>query len=1250
MQRTISYRRRSVHRVFKPEPLESRRMLTGHPMITELMASNDGLLQLADGTAPDWVEIHNSAAVPIDLEGYRLTDDPTGRGWSFPSVTLEPDQYLVVYASGKDVVDQADNLHTNFRLSAQGEYLALVSPDEIRNDVLTDGQVVSEYHFPEQVPDVSYGVVQTSVLVNPRSEASYAIPFSATLGDRWTEVDFDSAANGFVSSAASIGYEDLPGDRINFSGQFQTEVPSGIHAAYLRTEFVLEDASSLSTLLLRLKYDNGFVAYLNGAEIARENVPDNVDWFSEARTARPRDSDVLTFAQYDLTDRTHLLVDGKNVLAIHALNKLSDKTDFLLVPELLSNRPVEGSSIGYLPTPTPGSANLVLDAFAGPTILDVTDVPGELAISEDMVISAKIQPLNHAVDTVTLSYQVMFDGLQTMSMVDDGTGGDLTTGDGIYSASIPASVAEPGQMIRWRVTTTDVLSNVMRWPLGADPENSDAYFGAMVTDASVSSELPVFYWFTDNPRGAAGDGARASVFYNGQFYENVLVQRRGHSSNVGPKKMLKFDFNPGHEFQIDPQLDRVGEININSTYFDKSYVRQTLAWETFREAGSPYSLSFPLRTQLNGDFYSVAVFVEQVDRDYLRRNGLDPDGALYKARQAGNDLQSGSVANITKHTRRHEDNSDLKQLVDGIRPTLPQEQRATFVFDHVNIPGLVNYLATMALIHGNDHHAKNYYLYRDTEGTGQWMFLPWDFDLSFGKNFASTNDAFFADELPGGHPFWGSSEYPRATGANQWNGLIDAVLDTPAIREMYLRRLRTLMDQILQPPDTPASQLKYEARLDALMEQMQAGVVLDDAAWNEEWGTDYSFQQNIERIKRLYLAPRREYLFHTHSIDNVDNFRRAAGIPYAQAANPRLQFDQVDVDFNPASGNQDEEYVRVNNPNDTAVDISEWRIRGGIEHTFVPGTVIPAGGAIYLAPNAKAFRARATGPAGGQQLLVQGNYEGHLSNFGEALELVSADETVVDTLSTPSVPSDVQRLLRVSELHYNPSGDDDTEFIELTNISSGVEQLVLDLSGVTISAGPREPFVFPDGVHVAPGASVLVVKDQAAFQNAYPDIPASLVVGTFVGSLANGGERIRIDDTTGSTVVDFVYDDIETWPLPADGAGPSLELIDVVATPRGELGNPGRWRASAQPGGSPGAADLGPTNDLVPQPGDANRDRQFAFDDIVLVLQSGKFNTDQLATWAEGDWDGDGLFTAKDLVAALASGNYGIGPYADRNR
>ena len=218
MQRTISYRRRSVHRVFKPEPLESRRMLTGHPMITELMASNDGLLQLADGTAPDWVEIHNSAAVPIDLEGYRLTDDPTGRGWSFPSVTLEPDQYLVVYASGKDVVDQADNLHTNFRLSAQGEYLALVSPDEIRNDVLTDGQVVSEYHFPEQVPDVSYGVVQTSVLVNPRSEASYAIPFSATLGDRWTEVDFDSAANGFVSSAASIGYEDLPGDRINFSG------------------------------------------------------------------------------------------------------------------------------------------------------------------------------------------------------------------------------------------------------------------------------------------------------------------------------------------------------------------------------------------------------------------------------------------------------------------------------------------------------------------------------------------------------------------------------------------------------------------------------------------------------------------------------------------------------------------------------------------------------------------------------------------------------------------------------------------------------------------------------------------------------------------------------------------------------------------------------------------------------------------------------------------------------------------------
>lgn len=59
--------------------------------------------------------------------------------------------------------------------------------------------------------------------------------------------------------------------------------------------------------------------------------------------------------------------------------------------------------------------------------------------------------------------------------------------------------------------------------------------------------------------------------------------------------------------------------------------------------------------------------------------------------------------------------------------------------------------------------------------------------------------------------------------------------------------------------------------------------------------------------------------------------------------------------------------------------------------------------------------------------------------------------------------------------------------------------------------------------------------------------------------------------------------------------------------------------------------------------GDANYDNQFDRDDIVLVLQAGKYQTGQPATFRHGDWNGDGVFDSADLQLALHEGNYGKG-------
>ncbi len=147
--------RRSATSAFSGlEPLESRQLLT--VVISEFMASNQSTLTDDDGFSADWIELENRGAAPVDLDGWFLTDRESNlRNWQFPEVTLPAGERLLVYASEKDRTDPLKPLHTNFKLSADGEYLALVQ---------ADGMTVEFAYAPDYPPqstDVSYGLAPT---------------------------------------------------------------------------------------------------------------------------------------------------------------------------------------------------------------------------------------------------------------------------------------------------------------------------------------------------------------------------------------------------------------------------------------------------------------------------------------------------------------------------------------------------------------------------------------------------------------------------------------------------------------------------------------------------------------------------------------------------------------------------------------------------------------------------------------------------------------------------------------------------------------------------------------------------------------------------------------------------------------------------------------------------------------------------------------------------------------------------------
>lgn len=126
-----------------------------NPSISEFMASNDATIQDDDGEFSDWIEIHNSGEESMSLAGWYLTDDATEKTkWQFPAVTLNADGYLVVFASDEDRRDPSAALHTNFKLSAGGEYLGLIHPD--------GETVAAEFaaEYPTQTTDISYGITQ----------------------------------------------------------------------------------------------------------------------------------------------------------------------------------------------------------------------------------------------------------------------------------------------------------------------------------------------------------------------------------------------------------------------------------------------------------------------------------------------------------------------------------------------------------------------------------------------------------------------------------------------------------------------------------------------------------------------------------------------------------------------------------------------------------------------------------------------------------------------------------------------------------------------------------------------------------------------------------------------------------------------------------------------------------------------------------------------------------------------------------
>ncbi|MGD0516587.1 MAG: lamin tail domain-containing protein, partial [Thermoguttaceae bacterium] len=980
---------------------------------------------------------------------------------------------------------------------------------------------------------------------------------------------------------------------VNLQGQMQNVNTT----AYIRIPFTVTTPSTITSLKLTMRYTDGFVAWINGVQVASVNAPTTLAWNSAATAIHSPER----YYTITITVTSGMLLSGKNILAIQGLNNSASDGNFLILPQLDSDVITSGAGV-YFVTPTPGAVNSVGKTDLGPYVTDVTNQvtqPTGGASSQPLTITATVNPSLRAISTVQIAYRVMYNSETLATMYDDGTHGDVTAGDHIYTAIISTTSLTAGQMLRWRVIATDTLGALTTGPAFNDPTNSEQYYGTVAID-SVSTQLPEVQFFVQNyvmPTSTGDEttvdtdaGARGALFYNGEFYDNVLIHIKGFTSRYLYKRSHHVAFNSDHKFLWEEGEPRISEAAFNAEYADPSYARQYLSCWLHTVTGTGTTPDFPVRLQMNGDFWQLACFIIPIGSSLLTTMGLDPNGALYKFCGQVSDQPEAFDGSLEKKTRKWEDNSDLTALKAAIGSDKPADERAIAVCDMLDLPEVINYIAVARIAMECDDVWANMTLYRDSDGDGLWRIIPLDMNLSFGAMYAgeySANSGIHAnDDYLKAHPLYGGSEYQVVYNSDffNFNQIYDVIISNPTTREMLLRRMRTIMDEYLQPPGTPYSNLTIENKLDEYYAKCATEAALDQAKWG--WGTAYAadglgtptFQQAIQDIKTQYLAVRREHLYVDHSLNT--SYPEYANIPPAQQDGLTINFGSYDAC--PISGNQDQEYLTLVNPNSAAVDISGWKLSGGIDFTFASGTVIPAGGTLYVSPNVVAFRQRATGPAGGQGLFVVGGYNGHLSLWGESLQLLDQFNRVVNTLTTSSNPSLAQQYLRITELMYHPADptgstylNEDFEYVELKNTST---TQTLDLTGVHFTDGIVFNFTGSSVTSLAPGAKVLVVSNLAAFQSRYGTGLNSIIAGQYgvVTStnldpkhLSNSGEKVTLADALGETILSFTYND--SWYKQTDGTGNSLVIRNASATDRTLWDQREGWFASHTATGSPGS-------------------------------------------------------------------------------
>ena len=965
--------------------------------INEVVSSNSVYTD-EDGDTPDWLEIHNFGNQDVSINGWSLSDDvDDNTKWTFPDITLAPDQYILLWASGKD-----------------------------RNII----------NYPR-------------TLINQGDEFKYLIPNSEP-NFNWKELSFNDSS--WSSGFSGFGYGD---------DDDATIIQNNTESIYLRKKFTINDITSISSLILDLDYDDAFVAYINGIEVARANINGLPPAYNSG-TITDHEAEMYSGGspeRFMITDFNSVLIEGENILTIQAHNISETSSDFTIIPFLsaifstTNNTGIEPPTILGL---TANNLHTNFKISSSSETLRLFDTSGTL-VSE---IIAENLPKNTSIGASIyngeiVSYADTTPGFRNSSQEYLGS----IQNEVIFSnegglINEPLSLILSGnsseEVIRYTIGDNDPTENS---PIYSNPIEiyqtttvraqifSDNYLPSPVYTKSYTfnnsqftdSNLPIIIINTENgaeipdepkilgtmkiiqrPNGARNFLTDANNDEYLDYSGTIGIETRGSSSQALPKKPYGFDTleDDGLEDKGVKLLGMPKEDDwiLNSFAFDDSMMRDYISYEMTRQMGQYAANLKYCEVVLNGDYIGLYALSEKIKRDGDRVNiaKLSDDenslpelsgGYLIQTDRPDEEDPQAWYNNGAGYIHEKPNSDDITQTqssyIEGVFRSLDNNSNNSNITTGypsiIDIPSFVDYILMAEITSNVDAYALSTYYHKDRGGKLR-AGPVWDYNLTFGNDlfdfFGFNFDRSFTDVWQFqysniGSFFWGSLFYDSTFQCYLSKRFNDLTKEGQPLNYNYISNL-----------------------IDATVVLISEATIRE----NNRWQTIEDFSGEIANMK-VWIQERITWMR-----NNLSSFSECNSIQTPSLVISKISYNPLETDAFPES--KDLEFIEIQNTGSTTVDLTGLYLsKLGVSYQFEENAFILPEQSIYLVGNMEVFYAKY-----GREAF--GRFDRDLSNSSQNLVLSDAFGNIIDQVEyTDSAP-------------WPETADGDGFYLELMDVNS----------------------------------------------------------------------------------------------------------------------------------------------------------------------------------------------------------------------